>query len=321
MRRRDFVSASLAAGVGFAAAPAAQPLSHPAQGHDGTPFRLDFAPHLGQFSGLSGNAIEDQLAFMHAEGFRAIEDNTFRLRPPAEQQTIVRTLARLGMRMGVFVAVMPDWGSRAPMLTAGDDAYNRFFLDEVQAASDLAADSGVTWMTIVPGHLHGRLPFDLQTANVIDTLRRAADIVAPRGQVLVIENLNSYTDHPQIFLQSVRQAYVIARAVDSPGLKVLADLYHEQVMSGNLLDTLAATWPEVAYVQVGDVPGRREPTTGEVNYGNVFRWLAEKGYTGIVGMEHGAAEEGPGGQRAVIDAYRSLDPVAETRLFKHPTTG
>ncbi len=317
MLRRTFLRAATAASA-LAVAPAvghAESISGP---HDDTPFRLDFAPHLGQFTHLSGEGIDAQIAFMHAAGFRSIEDNTYRLRPPDEQRAITAALRRHGMRMGVFVAVMPDWAEKAPMLTAGDADYLRYFLDETQAASDLALDIGVTWMTVVPGHLHPMLPIDVQTANVIDGLRRAADIVAPRGQVIVIEPLNAYFDHARIFLRDVWQAYTLCRGVDSPGVKILADLYHEQASSGNLIGKLEAAWDEIAYVQVGDVPGRREPTTGEINYANVFRWLEEKGYTGIVGMEHGMAGEGRAGEQAVLDAYRQVDPVAETRLFRRP---
>jgi hydroxypyruvate isomerase len=87
----------------------------------------------------------------------------------------------------------------------------------------------------------------------------------------------------------------------------LYDAYHQQITEGNLIPNLDAAWDEIAYLQVADHPGRNEPTTGEVNYRNVFAHLHEKGYNGIIGMEHGASGEGADGERAVIEAYRTCD--------------
>jgi hydroxypyruvate isomerase len=70
-------------------------------------------------------------------------------------------------------------------------------------------------------------------------------------------------------------------------------------------------WDEIAYFQVGDNPGRNEPTTGEINYKNLFRHLHKKGYKGIIGMEHGNSRDGVEGERMVIDAYREVDQFLE----------
>jgi hydroxypyruvate isomerase len=95
--------------------------------------------------------------------------------------------------------------------------------------------------------------------------------------------------------------------VNSPACKILFDFYHEQINEGNLIPTLDAVWSEVAYIQTGDTPGRKEPGTGETNYRNLFRHLHSKGYTGLVGMEHGNSKPGREGERAVIDAYVAAD--------------
>ena len=76
---------------------------------------------------------------------------------------------------------------------------------------------------------------------------------------------------------------------------------------GNLIPNMDAAWDEIAYFQIGDNPGRKEPTTGEINYLNVFKHIHDKGYTGVLGMEHGNSEGGKEGERAVIDAYRAVD--------------
>jgi hydroxypyruvate isomerase len=146
-----------------------------------------------------------------------------------------------------------------------------------------------------------------QTANVVESLRRASEILEPHGLVMVLEPLNP-RNHPGLFLSKMSQAYEICRAVDSPACKILDDLYHQQVTEGNLIPNIDRSWSEIAYFQIGDNPGRNEPTTGEIHYANVFRHIHEKGYDGILGMEHGNSRAGREGERAVIEAYRSVDP-------------
>jgi hydroxypyruvate isomerase len=95
--------------------------------------------------------------------------------------------------------------------------------------------------------------------------------------------------------------------VDSPSVKILDDLFHQQTTEGNLIANMKAAWDEIAYIQVGDVPGRKEPNTGEINFANIIHWLDEKGYEGIIGMEHGIKNREPEGEQALIQAYRSID--------------
>ena len=84
-------------------------------------------------------------------------------------------------------------------------------------------------------------------------------------------------------------------------------IYHQQIQEGNLLPNIEACWDEIAYFQIGDNPGRNEPTTGEINYKNVFKYIYEKGYKGILGMEHGNSVSGKEGEQKVIDAYKKMD--------------
>jgi hydroxypyruvate isomerase len=97
--------------------------------------------------------------------------------------------------------------------------------------------------------------------------------------------------------------------VNSPAVKVLADLYHEQIQAGNLIRALEMCWSEIAYVQFGDNPGRKEPGSGEINYRNIVKWLRERKYAGVIGMEHGNSIEGPKGEDRLIAAYREVDRV------------
>ena len=144
-------------------------------------------------------------------------------------------------------------------------------------------------------------------ANCITNLRAMAEICEPAGLVMVLEPLNWFANHPRLFLRGVPQSYAVCKAVNSPSCKILDDLYHQQIDEGNLIPNMELGWDEIEYIQVGDNPGRKEPTTGEINYKNVFKWLHEKGYEGVVGMEHGISQPGLEGEKALIAAYREVD--------------
>ena len=105
-----------------------------------------------------------------------------------------------------------------------------------------------------------------RTRRGIVDMRRAGDIVAPHDIAMVMEPLNTPTDHPGVYMQSIAQGYAGARGANSPAVKILADLYHEQIQSGNLIPTLDLCWDEIGYIQFGDNPGRREPGTGEIHF-------------------------------------------------------
>ncbi len=100
---------------------------------------------------------------------------------------------------------------------------------------------------------------------------------------------------------------MICRSVNSPACKILFDMYHQQITEGNIIPNIDRAWSEIAYFQVGDNPGRKEPTTGEMNYRNIFRHIHSKGFRGVVGMEHGNSQPGAEGEAAVIRAYAASD--------------
>jgi hydroxypyruvate isomerase len=119
--------------------------------------------------------------------------------------------------------------------------------------------------------------------------------------------LEPLSDSPDLYLQTSDQTYMICKAVNSPACKILFDIYHMQKTEGHLIHNINLTWDEIAYFQVGDNPGRKEPTTGEINYKNVFKHIYDKGFKGVVGMEHGISGEGAEGERRLIEAYREVD--------------
>lgn len=245
-----------------------------------------------------------QLEFMADQGFKAFEDNGMAGRPVELQERMVKTMEDKGLQMGVFVAHKIYW--QEPNLASGSLSKREEFLNDINQAIQVAKRVNAKWMTVVPGHVDMKLSMGYQTANVIESLKQASSLLEPNGLVMVLEPLN-FRDHPGLFLTGSPQAYEICEAVDSPACKILYDIYHQQIQEGNLIPNIEHCWDEIAYFQIGDNPGRNEPTTGEINYKNVFKFIHEKGYRGVLGMEHGNSIDGKVGEQAVIDAYRAVD--------------
>ena len=302
MNRRSFVQKSLAAGA--LAAVGTQVVKSEDLPKPSGPFRLKYAPHFGMFESHAGKDLVDQVQFMADQGFSALEDNNMWKREVADQDKVARELDHLGMTMGVFVAYA-DF--KNPTFTSGKAEDREVVLAKIRESLEVAERVRAKWMTVVPGSFHPGLEWGYQTSNAIDLLKACAEICEPAGVVMVLEPLNPWTNHPGVFLTKIPQAYQICRAVNSPSCKILDDLYHQQVTEGNLIPNLDRAWDEIAYLQLGDNPGRKEPTTGEINYRNIFRHVHGKGYAGILGMEHGKSLPGLEGERALLAAYRECD--------------
>ena len=267
-------------------------------------FNLKYAPHLGMFKNLAGDDPISQLEFMADQGFKAFEDNGMAHRPIELQNKMAQTMSKKAMEMGVFVAHKIHW--QEPNLASGDIAKREEFLSDIKNSIQVAKRVNAKWMTVVPGHVDLKIPMGFQTAHVVESLKQAAGLLEPHGLIMVLEPLN-FRDHPGLFLSKSPQAYEICKAVASPSCKILFDIYHQQIQEGNLIPNINSCWDEIAYFQIGDNPGRNEPTTGEINFKNVLRFIYKKGYSGILGMEHGNSISGKEGEQAVIAAYRAVD--------------
>lgn len=267
-------------------------------------FQLKYAPHLGMFKHHAGDDPIDQLNFMADQGFTAFEDNGMKGRTIEMQEKMAATMSKRGIQMGVFVAHKIYWSE--PNLASGNAEKRDEFLSHIKESVEVAKRVNATWMTVVPGHLDLRQDMGYQTANVVESLKQASAMLEPHGIIMVLEPLN-FRDHPGLFLTKAAQAYEVCKAVNSPSCKILFDIYHQQIQEGNLIPNIEKTWEEIAYFQIGDNPGRKEPTTGEINYKNVFKYIHEKGFGGIMGMEHGNSKPDKAGEQAVIDAYKAVD--------------
>lgn len=247
----------------------------------------------------------DHLRFIADQGFRAAYDLGMIGRPPEEQEKIAGEARRLGLELGQF-SFKIDWSGCTFVLNSAD--IKEMLKTKMLAGLEVQKRTGIRKGLVVPGHYDAKLHPEYQTANVIENLRMCLDIIGPHGLEIVLEPLNTLTNHPGLFLTRTTQAKMICVAVGRHGCKLVDDLYHQQVTEGNLIPNLEACWEYIGSIHVGDNPGRNEPTTGEINYSTIFRYLHERHYDDVISLEHGQSRPGKEGERAIIDAYREVDP-------------
>ena len=304
MLRRNFVKSTM--GLAGAAIVAGDAFANQSAPLAKNKFKLKYASHFGMFENSAGKDVIDQLKFMADQGFMALEDNGMMGRPVQQQEAIAKEMSRLGMEMGVFV--VDKGGNGANTLKKKKKEYIDIFLNGCKKAVETAKRVNAKWMTVVPGDFERNLPIGVQTGHVIDALRRGAEILEPHGLVMVLEPLS---DSPNLFLRTSDQTYEICRGVNSKSCKILFDIYHMQKNEGRIIYNINATWSEIDYFQIGDEPGRKEPTTGEINYKNVFKYIHDRskkeGKNFIMGMEHGNSQSGKEGEAALIKAYVESD--------------
>lgn len=177
-----------------------------------------------------------------------------------------------------------------------DPAEREGFLAEIKASVEAAKRFETTRLVTLTGYKVPSLPREKQHASIVEGLKRAHDLVAPHGITLIVEPINTLApveplnpqgdNHADYYLDRTPEAFVIVKKVASPYVRILYDLYHAQIMEGNLIETIRRNIHDIAHFHVGDVPGRHEPGTGEIHYGNVFRAIAQTGFRDFVAMEY-----------------------------------
>ena len=301
MKRRNFIQNST---LTAASLMAVNPLFSNNNSNPNHVYNLNYAPHFGMFKNHAGSDIFNQLEFIKDQGFKAFEDNGMKNRDAKTQEKIGNFLSNYNIKMGVFVAHKIYWNE--PNLASGDLNKRSEFLNDISTSVEVAKRVNAKWMTVVPGHLDLRKDMNYQTQNVIETLKQASEILEKHDLTMVLEPLN-FRDHPGLFLTESPQAFQICKAVNSKSCKILFDIYHQQIQEGNLIPNIEACWNEIAYFQIGDNQGRNEPTTGEINYKNIFKYIYDKGFNGVLGMEHGNSLKGLEGELKLINSYKKVD--------------
>ena len=179
-----------------------------------------------------------------------------------------------------------DVFNKKRLLTRDADAFDAFY-KACQESIKVAQKLGIPSFIVTTGNERpNNITRYEQHANLVLNLKRVAPLFEDAGITLNVEPLNILNDHVGYFLHSSYEAFEICNEVGSPRVKVLYDIYHQQISEGNLIPTIRKYFDLIGHFHVADVPGRNEPGTGEINYRNVFKAIDELGYKHYVGLEY-----------------------------------
>ena len=189
---------------------------------------------------------------------------------------------------------------------AGIESYVAYLNDFLDTAEKLEAPGVI----VLSGNRIEGVARPAQHKACVETLKRAGEVAGKRNTTLLFENIDP-EENPHYYLTSVAEGFEIIGKVGNPHVKLLYDFYHEQISEGNLIKKLEENIDLVGLVHIADVPGRHEPGTGEINYTNIYRKLAELKYDHYIAMEFiptGDAVSTVGSAREMV--LRSVVPVS-----------
>jgi hydroxypyruvate isomerase len=228
--------------------------------------------------------FEQNLERVSQAGYNQVElVSEFKNWSPADMARILPRMETLGITVDAMAGTTLGFAD-----PAGGDA----FLAELKTLVPVANRLKCRQIILVSGKriaspaADSGSPYEdkAQHSASIETLKRAAELLSAANVQGVIEPIDRL-ENPTIYLDGVTEAFEIVKAVDNPGIRVLYDLYHEQRSHGNLIEKLQQNIALVSLIHVADVPGRHQPGTGELDYGNIYRTLAQLNYSGTVAME------------------------------------
>lgn len=224
----------------------------------------------------SRGTFEENLARVAQAGYKHVElVGEFFSWSEAERSKVMAKMSALGITVDATAGMKVGFAT-----PGGGDAFQTAMKELIAAAKGV----GCRQLILVSGKKVDGMANEAQRAVAVETLKRAADVLESAGMDAVIEPIDRL-ENPPIWMDGVDEAFEVARQVGSPRVKVLYDLYHEQRTKGNLIEKLKKNIDAVGLIHVADVPGRHEPGTGEMNYGNVYRVLKELNYRGMIAME------------------------------------
>jgi hydroxypyruvate isomerase len=274
-------------------------------------WHVRFAPNIGLNSletpmflhSVGGCDPIDHVNFIGDHGFAGVEDNFLKMRPVEEQSRLGAALLNRGLAMGCFVANPESWDK--PLWVSRDSSARAKLESDLFSSIDAAKRTGGRVMTVLTGFDAG-VPRSFQIAAMAENLHRLAPIAEKAGVVMALEACNS-REYPMLFLNDVREAYALAASIDSPAVGIVFDIYHVQMMTGDVVRNLQQCWDHIAAIQIADNPGRTEPGTGELNWVNVLRIVAGGKFTGLVELEHEILGAGIEGERQSLARLRAIN--------------
>ena len=275
-------------------------------------WNLRYAPHLGYrppFQPLFAATLgtDDPVAhvqFAAEQRFAGVLYAAARGRSAAEQERVGREIADRGLEAGCIPYTTFDQLRNTAWATDSEDA-RKWIAGEIGEAIAAAKRVGARRLAVLGGADPQR-PIALQHVVFMEHLRRAGDIVAREGMMLVLESL-SRKSMPNMLLHHIGDGYAVVKGARHPAVRLIFDTSHVQVMDGDLLYQLEQTWDVVEIIQLADNPGRLEPGSGEINFENVLRALKQRDYAGLVELEYGWQTPGRESERRGLETLRRLD--------------
>lgn len=269
MERREFLAASGAAALAGAVAQQTQP--KPA---------VTASVMLWTLRG----SFEQRLEIAAKAGLQSVELVAEHVQWSDAEIERMKKLARsLGLGMDTIIAT-PNWGNRPVSMVNPDHREN--FLNDVRQAITFARKLEIPQIILMSGNEIPGRSREEQWASLVEGAKRAGDLAAEAKVTLIVEPLNNKVNHKGFFLTTCVDGLRLIREVDNPHVRLLFDIYHEQVQIGNVIRTITQAAPYVSVFHIADNPGRNDPGTGELNYINIYKAIAKTGYSGYVTMEY-----------------------------------
>jgi hydroxypyruvate isomerase len=228
--------------------------------------------------------FEKRLEVASQAGVQSVELVSEHINWTDEQIRDMKKLAAsLHLKMDTILA-QSDWGRRPVTMVKPEDREG--FLADVRQAIVFAQKLEVPQIILMSGNDVAGRTHEEQYASMLESVKRAGDLAAKANLTLIIEPLNSKVDHKGVFLSTCGEGLKLVKESQNPHVKLLFDIYHEQVQVGNVIRTMREAAPNVAVFHIADNPGRNDPGTGEMNYENIYKAIASFGYKGYVTMEY-----------------------------------
>jgi len=227
--------------------------------------------------------VPEALALLNRLGYDAFE--MFDWRNSATLDEVAAEMKKYSLTCACQIA---NKGVTAPGCGLVNPREREGFLRELNLALEAAKKVNARQLVVLTGNELGGMPRAEQMSNAVAALRAAAPLLEKNGVTAIVEILNTYVNHAGYFLYYVRDGAELVDRVGSPNVKLLFDIYHVQIMEGNLINNLRENIDRIGHFHVGDVPGRHEPGTGEINYRNVFKAIYDLGdrFQGSVALEY-----------------------------------
>lgn len=188
-----------------------------------------------------------------------------------------------GIKISNAVVNSPDAGIGGSLVDPADrDKYIARLKDTIRVCKDIDCHAAIT----CTGNALSGVFFEQQRQCIIDTLKAAAEVAEAEGFTLHLEALNTLVDHEGYFLSSAEEGDDIIRAVGSPNVRLLFDIYHMQIMAGNIIARIEKLMDVIGHFHAAGVPGRHDLDTGELNYANIIKAIDGFGYKGLFGLEY-----------------------------------